>query len=137
MESFELFFQYVKKRAEKLPVDETKLKHKRKKPNYSIIQFISGQESSSASYHSETVDDEFRQIFFEALDHIISAIQDRFDQPSFQTYSRLEELLLYASRGETHSDGIDQLNDLYGDEVDVSALQFELALFKEMFDDIP
>ena len=26
---------------------------------------------------------------------------------------------------------------MYGDEVDVPALQFELALFKEMFDDIP
>ena len=34
-------------------------------------------------------------------------------------------------------DTLDQLNDLYGDEVDVSALHFELALFKEMFDDIP
>ena len=58
-----------------------KLKHKQKKPNYSIMQFINGQERSSASYHTETVDDEFRQIFLDALDHIISAIQDRCDQP--------------------------------------------------------
>ena len=72
MESFELLFQYVKKRTEKLPVDEPKLKHKRKKLNYSIIQFFDGQESSSESYHPETVDYEFRQIFFDALDHIYS-----------------------------------------------------------------
>ena len=103
IESFELFFQYVKKRAEKLPVDELKLKHKRKKPNYSIIQFIDWQKSSSESYHPETVDDELPPIFFDALDHLIAAIQDRFDQPNFQAYSRRVELLLHASRGETHS----------------------------------
>ena len=138
-ESFDLFFQYVKEKAAKLPVDEPRLKHKRKKPNYSILQFLDGQESCSASYHPETIDVEFRQVFFDALDHVISAIKERFNQPSFQTYSKLEELLLHGAheaQEEIYSAGIDQLKELYDNEVNIPALKSEFFLFKNMFDDM-
>ena len=101
-ESFGLFFVRVKEKAEKLPVDELKLKHKGRKPNYPIVQYVDGHESSSSSYHPETAEDEFHQIFFDSLDHMKSAIEESFDQPSFQTYLELEELLLCAARGEIY-----------------------------------
>ena len=36
----------------------------------------------------------YRRIYFEALDLIVSSIEERFDQPSFKAYSNMESLLL-------------------------------------------
>ena len=36
----------------------------------------------------------YRRIYFEALDLIVSSIQERFDQPSFKAYSNMESLLI-------------------------------------------
>ena len=127
----------MKEKAEKIAIEEPKLKHKRKKPSYSNVQLVDGFQSNDIPYHPDTVDDEFQQVFFDALDHIISAIDERFNQPSSQTYSKLEELLIYAARGEKYPEGIEELEKLYMDEVDISALQSEFFLFKEFFDDKP
>ena len=35
----------------------------------------------------------YRRIYFEALDLIVSSIEERFDQPSFKAYSNMESLL--------------------------------------------
>ena len=34
----------------------------------------------------------YRRIYFEALDLIVSSIEERFDQPSFKAYSDMESL---------------------------------------------
>ena len=35
---------------------------------YSILQYLDGQETTSEAHHPGTVEDEFRQIYFDALD---------------------------------------------------------------------
>ena len=93
-QDFELFFNLVTKQAEKLPVDEPHLKRKRKVPKYSILQYLDGQETTSEAHHPATVEDKFRQIYFDALHDITNAIEERFDQPSFKAYTNLEKLLV-------------------------------------------
>ena len=100
-EDFELFFNLVTKQAEKLPVDEPHLKRKRKVPKYSILQYLDGQETTSEAHHLATVEDEFRQIYFDALDHITNAIEERFVQPSFKAFANLEELLVKGAINQT------------------------------------
>ena len=70
-EDSELFFNLVTKQAKKLPVAEPHLKRKRKVPKYTTLH---GQETTSEAHHPATVEDEFRQIYFDALDHLTNAI---------------------------------------------------------------
>ena len=129
-EDFELFFNLATKQAEKLPVHEPHLKRKRKVPKYSILQYLDGQKSTSEANHPATVEDQFRQIYFDALDHITNAIEERFDQPSFKAYANLEELLVKGAINQTSEVGINQIKSLYSDEVDVSDLEVEFKVFK-------
>ena len=41
-----------------------------------------------------TPEEVYRRIYFEALDLIVSSIEERFDQPSFKAYSNMESLLI-------------------------------------------
>ena len=47
----------------------------------------------------ESVDDYYREIFYQALDRIITCILERFDQPGFRLYSKLQDLLLKCVNG--------------------------------------
>jgi len=44
-----------------------------------------------------TVEDHYRVIYFEALDLITSSIEDRFNQPGYKTYEKVQALLLKAA----------------------------------------
>ena len=46
--------------------------------------------------HQETAEDYFWSIYFEALLLVINLILDRFIQPGYKLYSRLESLLVNA-----------------------------------------
>ena len=131
-EDFELFFNLVTKQAQKLPVDEPHLKRKRKVPKYSILQYLDGQETTNEAHHLVTVEDEFRQHYFDALDHMTNTIKERFDQPSFKAYVNLEELLVKGAINQTLEVGIDQIKLRYSNEVDVSDLEIEFKVFKRM-----
>ena len=41
-----------------------------------------------------TAQDFYRRIYFETIDLMVSAIEQRFDQPSFDTYARIESHLV-------------------------------------------
>ena len=136
-EDFELFFNLVTKQAEKLPVDKPHLKRKRKVPKYSILQYWDGQETTSKAHYPATVQDEFPQIYFDTLDHITNAIKERFDQPSFKAYANLEELLVKGAINQTSEVGKNQIKLPYSNEVDVSDLEVQFKVFKQMFKDPP
>ena len=135
-EGFELFFNLVTKQAEKLPVDEPHLKRKKKVPKYSILQYLDGKETTSEAHHPTTVEDEFRQIYFDALDHITNTIEEIFDQLSFKAYANLEEPLVKGAINQTSEVGINQIKSLYFDEVDAFHLEVEFKVFKQMFEDL-
>ena len=97
-EDFDSFFEVVKKAADPIkPVGKRTLSRKQKKPNYSILQYVTGYEGpESNAYYPETSHEYFKPMYIQALDAVISAINDRFEQPALNKFRNVEELLLKA-----------------------------------------
>ncbi len=117
-ENYKQWWQKIKKEAEEIGIDEPRLLRKKRAPQ----RF--DDHSSTGNYHSSP-EDHYRAIYFEALDATTSCIQNRFEQEGFQTYSRLEQLLI---RGDTGSEN-DDLFDLYHDDFNRSTLEAQLFCF--------
>ena len=48
---------------------------------------------SSGTFH-DSPKSYYRQLYYEAIDNIVSCLNDRFDQPGYRIYSNLEQLLV-------------------------------------------
>ena len=73
---FDLFYEHVENLRERTDTEEPTLPRKRRVPS----RFEVGQ---GEGYHSPTAKDYYRTCYFEALDLVISSIQERFDQPGY------------------------------------------------------
>ena len=89
--NFDLFWQKVEKRRDGFEVDEPKLARKRKTP----IRFEQG---NAEGEFPSSPKDEYRRVFFEAIDLAVTSIRTRFDQKGFKTFVSLEQLLCKARR---------------------------------------
>lgn len=104
--SFKAFFETVLKKKELLDdVSDPEVPRKRRVP----ARFEDGQAEPS---FPETSEDLYHRVYFEALDSIIAAITERFDQPSFQVYMKLESLLLGAVSSQDISSGIKHVSEI-------------------------
>ena len=72
----------------------------------------------------------YRQPYFEALDLAVNAIEDRFDQPDYQTYRQFEELLMDTVHVK---DILTSICNFYGKEFDNSKLQLHSRPCKPPF----
>ena len=133
-ESFELFFQSVvgKSKNHKF-IEEPTLQRKRRQPNYSILQYLDGSEANGKSYNSVSTQDYFRQIYFEALDYMVVALNERFNQPCFDAFATMEMLLLKAIAGDDVCDEINWMKLNYSNDVNIFSLETELLVFKQIF----
>ena len=66
----------------------------------------------------------YRRIYFEALDLIVSSIEERFDQPSFKAYSNMESLLIGVLSSQDVSSQMDYMKENYADDVRTGYLFF-------------
>ena len=66
----------------------------------------------------------YRRIYFEALDLIVSSIEERFDQPSFKAYSNMESLLKGVLSSQDVSSQMDYMKENYADDVRTGYLFF-------------
>ena len=116
-----------------ISIEKPALLRKRKKSNYSILQYvISCEEQISNAYYPKTADDYFKPIYFEALDPIINAIEDRFEQPPFKKFMNFEELLLKA----IHKTDLKELKVLESDfhrDFNRNQIESELHLIPTIF----
>ena len=74
-------------------------------------------------------------LYFEALDLVVEAIADRFNQPGYKIYQRLEDLILKTCRGEKTDEEIDFLCGFYKDDINKLQLPAQLPLFLALFQD--
>ena len=120
-EDFDSFFEVVKKAANPVkPVGKPTLPRKRKKPNYSILQYVIAH-------------DYFKPMYFQALDVAISVISDRFEQPALKKFRNIEELLLKAiNKADSSKEWKVLLKDFRGD-FDRNQLESELHLIPAIF----
>ena len=84
---FDLFYQTVSKKAETIDdLNKPVLPRKRRQPNYSILQFVSGHGEMSCAvgpYYPTTLKKHFKAIYFETINAVHKVMTVRFEQPSF------------------------------------------------------
>ena len=120
-DKFELFWEKVRRMVAELDVSEPQLPRKRKAP----MRYESG--TAPPEYHS-TPKGHYRQIFYEAVDLNVHAIDDRFDQPGYRTYRCLEDLVLKATNNEDFSEELQVVVSVYGSDIDAPTLQTQLQV---------
>lgn len=135
--SFTLFWKKVNLFADKCDISEPTLPRKRKAPSR-LDDGLAPPEFPSS------VEDHFRQIYFEAVDNVIGRLKDRFEQSGYVTYSHLEQLLIKACQGDDFAHELDYCCKFYKDlestylEAQLRTLRIDfLQYWKKKFDCVP
>ena len=113
---FGLFWKKVTAMAIEHNVEEPKLPRQCKRPK----RF----EEGAPLAFDPSAEDMYRRYYFEALDLIVQAIKDCFDQPGYRVYRCLESLLLKATK-EDFSEELKQVVSIYGSEHNLQ-MQFKM-----------
>ena len=71
-------------------------------------------------------------MFNEALDVIIACIKDRFDQPEYRVYCKLQNVLLKAAANENYEDDLEFIQKFYGTDFSYP-LAIQLQTFGSLF----
>ena len=93
-DQFQLFYDAVKKAANSIKgIAQPAMPRKRKRPNYSIIQYVVGYEDPASNAHyPETTEKYFKQMYFETLDAAVNAMEDHFEKPALKKFMNVEQL---------------------------------------------
>ena len=86
--------------------------------------------------YPDTARDHYRKIYFKAVDHLISSIKERFNQPAFQVYANLETILLKAAKGEDTSKEMEDITLKFSSDVNVNFLAAQLSTFQVLVKDM-
>ena len=124
-ESFDMFWKNLLKRRSDLDIGEPKLPRPRKAPR----RFEVG---TGEGYHPQTVEEHYLQLYFLVLDSTMACIRQRFDQAGYQTYKRLETLLLSAADGKNYEEELNFVTKFYGSDFEKSTLDAQLQLLHSM-----
>ncbi len=126
--NFDLFWKKVELRRAELDVGEAQVPRKRKVPK----RYEQG--SGEAEFH-DSAKGLYRQTYFEALDLAVSTITDRFEQPGFRVYSKIEQLLFKACTGEEYKSELDFVCEFYGEDLTRGNLESQLQVLRTMYHD--
>ena len=107
-EAFDLFYQLVE--CLSVVADGPTLPRRRKA---SKCYEIDGGEG----YHSPTMSEHYRRLYFEAIDLVTSGIKDYFDHPGYAIYWNLEALFLKAANKEDYSSELAEVVSFLGSNV--------------------
>ena len=126
-DEFAIFWREVMKKQSELDVDEPALPRRRRAPARFEVE-------TSDSHFSATFEDHYRPQYFEAIDLLLSCIKDRFDQPGYKVYSKLEALILDAANGTSvNEEQLEEVMQLYGSDLDESLLKSQLQILQAQF----
>ena len=123
--SFDVFWKKITASAENLDVSKPALPRRHKIPRC----FDDG---AAPTFHA-TVEDHYRVIYFEAIDLITSSIEDRFDQPGYKIYEKLQTLLLKATAAKPYEEELEFVLSFYGSDFDSLLLPTQLEVFSHNF----
>lgn len=121
-QQYDLFWMKMIKMSESLEVENAQVPRKRKLPK----RYDDGL--AEAEFHNDPKL-YYRQHYFEAIDLAINCIQGRFQQPGYQIYSNLEQLLLKASQGQDYASEFEHTCSFYKDDFQLDMLRAQLQIF--------
>ena len=78
-------------------------------------------------------EDNYRQIYYEALDLVIEAINSRFNQSGYKVYRNVEALVLNAYHVCPYDTELSNVCDFYKDDISKMQLQAQLPLLQALF----
>ena len=117
---FHLFWLKATKIANELGVEEPQLPHRCKIPR-------SFETGNAPPEFPSTVE------YFEALDLVLQSIHQRFDQPGYHIYCKLECLLLKAAQNTDYSDELRFVLEHYSNDFKSDLLKARLEIFTSNF----
>ena len=123
-QSFDHFYANVARKSEGL-VGEPTLPRKRRTPSRLEI-------GAGAPSYPQTAKAHFRRVYYEAIDLIVSAIDQRFNQESFSSYAQMETLLVKAANGDDYEAEFKFVEASYSEDVDTGALPGQLSILEVM-----
>lgn len=74
----------------------------------------------------------YTQIYYESIDAAITTISDCFNQKDYNTYAKLEQVLLLAASKSSHASELEGVLVFYQDNFDKSMLETQLEVFSHM-----
>ena len=121
-DSFKSLFQIITDNASTIDfIEQPGPPRKSKAPQYSILHYvIDGNQSAAQTHHPLTVEDRYRESYFEAVDNMISAIRERFKQLSLEAYENIESLIVKIIASEDASKETSYLEANYGTEININ-----------------
>uniref|UniRef100_A0A8W8J9Y5 HAT C-terminal dimerisation domain-containing protein n=1 Tax=Magallana gigas TaxID=29159 RepID=A0A8W8J9Y5_MAGGI len=122
-DSFDTFWESLNNKLDDLDVSEPRLPRRRKMPKR--------LETGNAPPEFATSEKElYKQMYYKALDLVMSCVKERFDQPGFRVYRHLEDVLLKSVRcDKTFKEDLDFILDFYKDDLDKTSLLSQLETF--------
>ena len=101
--TFEGFYTLVEKSARELNIDEPTLPRQRQPPKR--------LHSGSLPHKYQSCLEMYRAIYYEAIDLITTGIRSRFDQPGYQMYANIENLLVKCCTGDSFDEEFRKINE--------------------------
>ena len=133
---FQLFYDAVKKAANSIKgIAQPAMPRKRKRPNYSIIQYVVGYEGPASNAHYPETTEYFKQMYFEALDAVVNAVEDHFEQPALKKFTNVEQLFLKAINNQDASVELKAMKTDFDGDFNADQLESELHLIPTIFKD--
>ena len=118
-DEFNLFWAKVKQFATAHNVDAPSLPRRRNAP----IKHMLGK---APSEHAEKVKDDYRRKYYAVLDTVVSCIKERFEQPDYEIYSSLEQLLVKAAMAKSYDEQCVTVTTFYRDDINSDLLSVQL-----------
>ena len=75
----------------------------------------------------------YRQLYYEAINNTSNCLQNRFHQPGYKMYCKLEELLINASTGKDITAPFEFVCSFYKDDLEENILRGQLQVFGTKF----
>ena len=120
--SFDQVWQRICALCDELDIQKPTLPRRRKVPRRL-------DDGAAPTFH-DTVEEHYRVTYFEALDLITACISDRFDQPGYNTYGKVQALLLKAAASQPYEEELRFVLSFYGSDFDSTLLSTHLQIFK-------
>ena len=123
---FKSFYNRVLQHQRVFDIDAPTLSRKRRAPRWLQIGLTDG------NFHS-TPEDNYRQIYYEALNLVIESINSRLHQPRYKVYRNVEDLVLNKCRGFPYETELSYACDFSKDDISKMQLLEKLPLLQALF----
>ena len=71
----------------------------------------------------------YKQVYYEAIDLAVNNITERFDEPGFRVYSKLEQLLCKACTHDNYQEELNAVCTIYSGEMEQNELSAQPSIF--------